>query len=168
MEENFIVEIPDERFMSLAFNEAMRALDNDEVPVGAVIVHNNRVIGRGFNQIEKLQDATAHAEIIAIGAAASHLETWRLNDCTLFVTLEPCMMCLGAILQSRIARVVFGASDNRFGAMETSIYREGAEDAYRRWPEVTGGVMKDESKELIQSFFQKIRKISKEKRKSAD
>jgi tRNA(adenine34) deaminase len=168
MEEEFKIEIPDERFMSAAFDEALRALDNDEVPVGAVIVHNNRIIGRGYNQIEKLQDATAHAEIIAIGAAANQLETWRLNDCTLFVTLEPCMMCLGAIMQSRISRVVFGASDNRFGAMESTVYREGAELAYRRWPEIRGGLMKEESRDLIQSFFKKIREKSKENRKSAD
>lgn len=158
-------------FMQLAFREAEKALQNEEVPIGAVVVYDGQVIGKGYNQIELLQDATAHAEILAIGAASEQRKTWRLNDCTLYVTLEPCMMCLGAILQSRIERIVYAASDNRFGAIESSIYKETAEAAYRRWPEVVGGIMKEESKAMIQQFFKSIRvknKKAKEDQKKAD
>lgn len=159
-------------FMKAAFREAEKALANDEVPIGAVIVHDGKIIGKGYNQIELLQDATAHAEIIAIGAASEIRETWRLNDCTLYVTLEPCMMCLGAIMQSRIDRIVYAASDNRFGAIESSTYRETAETAYRRWPEIIGGVMQEESRALIQHFFKGVReknkKAKEEKRKAQD
>lgn len=155
-------------YMKAAFREAEKALANEEVPIGAVIVHNGQIIGKGYNQIELLQDATAHAEILAIGAASEARKTWRLNDCTLYVTLEPCMMCLGAILQSRIERIVYAASDNRFGAIESSTYRDTAELAYRRWPEIVGGVMQEESRSMIQHFFKQIRlknKATKELRK---
>lgn len=148
-------------FMKAAFREAEKALGNEEVPIGAVIVHDGLIIGKGYNQIELLQDATAHAEIVAIGAASESRKTWRLNDCTLYVTLEPCMMCLGAILQSRIERIVYAASDNRFGAIESSVYRETAELAYRRWPEIVGGVMQEESRAMIQHFFKGIREKNK-------
>ncbi len=144
--------------MEQAYNEALKALDANEVPIGAVIVDAGKIIGRGYNQIEALNDPSAHAEIIAIGAASSYVETWRLNECVLYVTLEPCLMCLGAILQSRIDYVVFGASDSRFGAMETTDYHEKAYSAYRRWPQFMGGIRGDQCKELIQSFFKKIRK----------
>lgn len=153
-------------YMKAAFREAEKALANDEVPIGAVIVHDGQIIGKGYNQIELLQDATAHAEILAIGAASEARETWRLNDCTLYVTLEPCMMCLGAILQSRIERVVYAASDNRFGAIESSIYRETAELAYKRWPEVIGGVLQEESRAMIQHFFKGIRAKNKAAKKA--
>ena len=152
------MENSDEQYMYMALQEACKALDDGEVPIGAVIVHEGRVIGRGYNRIEALNDATAHAEIVAIGAASTSLETWRLNDCTLYVTLEPCLMCLGAILQSRVGRVVYGASDNRFGAIETFQYKDQAAESYHRFPETVGGVMKEECKALIQSFFKSIRK----------
>ncbi len=156
------------RYMQAAFREAEKALKNEEVPIGAVIVFEGQIIARGYNQIELLQDATAHAEIIAIGAASEARETWRLNDCTLYVTLEPCMMCLGAILQSRIERIVYAASDNRFGAIESNVYKETAEAAYHRWPEIVGGVLKEESRAMIQHFFKGVRaknKLAKEERK---
>jgi tRNA(adenine34) deaminase len=155
-------------FMKEAFKEAQKALLNNEVPIGAIVVHNNTIIGRGYNQIEKIQEAPAHAEIIAINEASKHLGTWRLEECTLYVTLEPCMMCLGASLQSRIDTIIYGASDNRFGAISNHNYKHGAVAAYKRWPLVIRGIMEDESRELIQSFFKKIRKKAKEKRKSAD
>ncbi len=158
----------DEQFMQEAYKEALKAFENEEVPIGAVIVYENKIVGSGYNQIEKLQNATAHAEVLAIEAAAQTQGTWRLNECTLYVTLEPCMMCLGASLQSRIERIVYGATDSRFGAVSTYSYQENAEEAYRRWPEVTEGILKEECKELIQSFFKKIRKKSKEKKKQAD
>ncbi len=145
-------------FMKLAYQEALRALDEGEVPIGAVIVKDKAVIGRGYNRIEALDDATAHAEIIAISAASSCISTWRLNECTLYITLEPCLMCLGAILQSRIETVVYGASDSKFGAIETSSYKEQAEKAYRRYPQIINNILKTECRTLIQSFFKKIRK----------
>ena len=147
-----------EFYMNLAYQEAVKAYDEGEVPIGAVIVKEETIIGRGYNHIEALNDATAHAEIIAISAATSALSTWRLNNCTLYVTLEPCLMCLGAILQSRISTVVYGAKDNRFGALETYSYKENAEKAYSRFPTVIGNIMEEECSTLLQSFFQKIRK----------
>ncbi len=160
--------LPDEHFMTAALREARHAFENEEVPIGAIITHGDQIVGRGYNMIEKIQDATAHAEIIAIGAAAQKVGSWRLHECTLFVTLEPCMMCLGASLQSRVKRIVFGASDSRFGAVTTRSYKESAEEAYRRWPEVTEGVLADECREIIQTFFKKIRAKAKEKRKNAE
>ena len=147
-----------EFYMNLAYQEANKAYEDGEVPVGAVIVKNKTIIGRGFNRIEALNDATAHAEIIAISAATSAITTWRLNDCTLYVTLEPCLMCLGAILQSRISMVVYGAKDNRLGAIETFSYKENAEKAYSRFPAIVGNILEKECSTLIQSFFKKIRK----------
>ncbi len=145
-------------YMNLAFQEALKAFDEGEVPVGAVIVYEDTIIGRGYNRIESLNDATAHAEIIAISAATAALSTWRLNNCILYVTLEPCLMCLGAILQSRIETIVYGASDNRLGAIETFHYKNQAEQAYRRFPQTIGTIMQEECRALVQSFFQKIRK----------
>jgi tRNA(adenine34) deaminase len=147
-----------EFYMNLAYQEAIKAYDDEEVPVGAVIVKDETIIGRGYNRIEALNDATAHAEIIAISAATSALTTWRLNNCTLYVTLEPCLMCLGAILQSRISTVVYGAKDNRLGAIETYRYKENAERAYSRFPTIVGNILENECSTLLQSFFQKIRK----------
>ena len=98
----------DEKWMEMALQSAMDAYELGEVPIGCVIVKDGHVLGKGYNQVESLKDATAHAEILAIGAAASKLENWRLDGCTLYVTLEPCPMCAGAILNSRISRVVYG------------------------------------------------------------
>lgn len=147
-----------EFIMNLAYQEAIKAYDDGEVPIGAVIVKDETIIGRGYNRIEALNDATAHAEIIAISAATSALTTWRLNNCALYVTLEPCLMCLGAILQSRISTVVYGAKDNRLGAIETYRYKENAERAYSRFPTIIGNILENECSTLLQSFFQKIRK----------
>jgi tRNA(adenine34) deaminase len=147
-----------EFYMNLAYQEANKAYEDGEVPVGAVIVKNKTIIGRGFNRIEALNDATAHAEIIAISAATSAITTWRLNDSILYVTLEPCLMCLGAILQSRISMVVYGAKDNRLGAIETFSYKENAEKAYSRFPAIVGNILEKKCSTLIQSFFKKIRK----------
>ncbi|ERP38827.1 nucleoside deaminase [Chitinivibrio alkaliphilus] len=156
----------DELFMQRAYSQALHAYENREVPVGAVVVHAGQIIGRGYNQIEKLQDATAHAEVLCLGAAAHHHGTWRLTECTLYVTLEPCMMCLGAILQSRISRVVFGAGDSRFGALHSEAYRSQAYDAYGRFPEIIPGIYEEQCRELIQRFFREIRmqrKMEKER-----
>lgn len=144
--------------MNLAYQEALKALDEGEVPVGAVIVKEGTILGRGYNRIEALNDATAHAEIIAISAASSALSTWRLNNCTLYVTLEPCLMCLGAILQSRIETVVYGAHDNRLGSIVAFNYKDLVQQAYRRFPLIIGNIMGKECRALVQSFFVKIRK----------
>ncbi len=147
-----------EFYMNLAFQEALKALDEGEVPIGAVIVHDGIILGRGYNRMESLQDATAHAEIVAVGAASNSLKTWRLNGCSIYVTLEPCLMCLGALMQARIDQIVFGASDSRFGAVSTHNYRNTIEESYRRYPVIVSGVMEQECKALIQSFFKEIRK----------
>lgn len=150
-------------FMQAAHQEALKALDEGEVPVGAVIEKNGAIIGRGYNRIEKLCDATAHAEIIALTAAASGLGTWRLEGCTLYVTLEPCIMCLGAVLQSRIASIVYGARDPRLGAIDTRSYRKELEQAYGYFPAITSGLMAVESSHLLSSFFKELRIKGKNK-----
>jgi len=147
-----------EHFMNLAYQEALKAFDDGEVPVGAVIIHNGRIVGRGYNRIENLQDATAHAEIIAIGAASSSLKSWRLDDCILYVTLEPCLMCLGSILQSRIGTVVFGAADPRLGAIISRPYSTTAKHAYGRFPQLVQGIMAEQCGRLLTSFFETLRK----------
>jgi tRNA(adenine34) deaminase len=149
-----------DRFMHLAYQEALKALDEGEVPVGAVIVKDGRILGRGYNRIEGLQDATAHAEIVAIGAASSSLGTWRLDGCTLYVTLEPCLMCLGAILQARLETVVYGANDPRLGALSSHPVSGAMAEAYGRFPGVDSGIMADQSLKLLQSFFERLRKKS--------
>ena len=104
-----------EKWMKLAFCEAEKAYEQNEVPIGAVVVQNGQIIGRGYNQIESLLDSTAHAEIIAITSAANFLNNWRLNDCSIYVTKEPCIMCYGAIVNARIKNIYYGFSDNESG-----------------------------------------------------
>jgi tRNA(adenine34) deaminase len=145
-------------FMKAAYQEALKAFDEGEVPIGAVIEKSGSIIGRGYNRIEQLGDATAHAEIIAITAAANSLATWRLEACTLYVTIEPCIMCLGALLHSRIASIVYGAADPRLGAIDTRSYRTNLEQAYGFFPQVTSGLMAEECAQLLSSFFSKLRK----------
>ncbi|HMD67784.1 MAG TPA: nucleoside deaminase [Chitinivibrionales bacterium] len=143
--------------MNAAFQEAVKALDEGEVPVGAVVAKDGRIVGRGYNRVENLFDATAHAEVVAIGAASAQLTTWRLSGCTLYVTLEPCIMCLGALMQARIDSIVFGATDPRLGAVDTHLYRNELERAYRYFPAITRGVMQEECGRLLTSFFANIR-----------
>jgi tRNA(adenine34) deaminase len=145
-------------FMNSAYQEAIKAFDEGDVPVGAVIEKDGRIIGKGHNSMEKLSDATAHAEVIAISAASSSVENWRLAGCTLYVTLEPCIMCLGAILQARIDSVVYGAKDPRMGAVDSFFHRQELERSYRFFPTISSGLMADECGRLMTSFFQKIRK----------
>jgi tRNA(adenine34) deaminase len=145
--------------MEKARQEALGAFDDGEVPIGAVIVDSQgSIIARGANSMERLNDATAHAEILAIGAAASKMGSWRLNECQLYVTVEPCLMCLGAILNSRIGVVVYGAADKRMGAIDSFYFRQEAQRAYRWFPQVISGVLAQESAELLGAFFEKIRK----------
>ncbi len=151
--------------MERAYQEALRAFDEGEVPVGAVVAGpSGAIIGRGRNAVERLNDATAHAEILAIGAAAQRMETWRLNGCTLYVTLEPCMMCLGALLASRIDRIVYGTADPRLGAVDTYPHREQILASYRVFPVVESGVMQRECAELLKSFFRTLRENGKQER----
>jgi tRNA(adenine34) deaminase len=142
----------DTRWMKEALVEAKRGLDESEVPVGAVVVLDGKIIGRGHNRVESLKDATAHAEIIAITSAANTINNWRLDNAEIYVTLEPCPMCAGAILLSRIKRCVFGAMDTKMGSFG-SVYLIKAQNL-----EIVSGVMEEESKRLLETFFGKIRK----------
>ncbi len=143
--------------MREALKEARKAFDRDEVPIGAVVVQGGRVIARGYNQVELLKDATAHAEMIVIGMASAALDNWRLLDTTLYCTLEPCAMCAGALLNARIKRLVWGAPDLRQGASGSWI------DLFaNKHPmhtiEIQSGVLAAESAALMQEFFGKCRK----------
>ena len=146
--------------MRLALTEAERAMQTDEVPVGAVIVRGQQVIAAAHNQRETLADPTAHAEMIAITQAASALGDWRLTGCTLFVTLEPCPMCAGAILQARIPHVVFGALDPKAGSV-TSLYQLLEDRRLNHTASVTGGVLAEECGRLLSNFFSVQRKLGK-------
>jgi tRNA(adenine34) deaminase len=145
-------------YMHMAYQEALKAFDEGETPIGAVIIYKGSIIGRGYNRTESLKDATAHAEIIAMSAASNSLASWRLNECTMVVTLEPCLMCLGAMMQSRVEAIVYGAGDNRMGAIETFSYKDEIQRSYGRFPQTVGGVMADECRNLLQSFFKNLRK----------
>jgi tRNA(adenine34) deaminase len=147
----------DVRWMNLALTEAEEARGKDEVPVGAVIVLDGRVIGRGHNQVETLNDPTAHAEIIAIGAAGSFLGSWRLEDATMYVTLEPCAMCAGAIVLARLKRLVFGAGDPKAGACGSVMDVIGNASLNHK-VSVESGVLQDEAALLLKEFFGRKRK----------
>jgi tRNA(adenine34) deaminase len=142
----------DEHFMRLALREAERALEHDDVPVGAVLVHEGEVAGVAHNEREVRQDPTAHAEMLAIREAARALGSWRLLDCVLYVTLEPCAMCAGAIVLARIPRVIFGAADPKAGAAG-SVLDVLAEPRLNHRPEVATGLLAIESASLLQEFF---------------
>lgn len=147
-------------YMKRAVQEAQAALAEDEVPIGAVIVHENRVIAAAHNQRETLRDPTAHAEMIAITQAATALESWRLEGTTLYVTLEPCPMCAGAILQARIPTVVYGAADPKAGAVE-SLFQLLADPRLNHRCAVVPGVLADECGMLLSRFFQEKRRLGK-------
>ncbi|MBD3285694.1 tRNA-specific adenosine deaminase [candidate division WOR-3 bacterium] len=142
----------DERWMHEALKEAKAAYEEAEIPIGAVVVQEDRIIGRGHNQTEKLSDPTAHAEMIALTAAASAQKTWRLTDCILYVTVEPCFMCAGAAVLARIQRVVFGPRDPKFGGIR-SLYNLGLDERLNHTFLVTEGVLADQASALIQCFF---------------
>jgi tRNA(adenine34) deaminase len=145
-----------EQWMRLALAQAEAAMALGEVPVGAVAVLKGEVIGSGYNRKESDQDPTAHAEMIALRAAAAHLKSWRLIDVTLYCTLEPCPMCAGAMIQGRLSRLVYGAKDVRFGADGTIIDVLG-QTAFNHRVEVVSGVLADEAGELLQRFFRQLR-----------
>jgi tRNA(adenine34) deaminase len=152
----------DEHFMRMALREAENAYKQDEVPIGAVIVHENRIIGRGYNQTERLQDPTAHAEMIAITAAATHLASRRLLGCTIYVTLEPCSMCAGAIVLARIPRLIFAATDPKAGATGT-LYNITQDQRLNHRCEVISGVLGEESSMMLKSYFAELRKADARK-----
>jgi len=153
----------DERYMRAALDEAKRAAAAGEVPVGAVVVHQGRIIGRGRNGVEHLNDPTAHAEILAIGAASQTAGSWRLEGCTLYVTLEPCPMCMGAALNARVDRIVYGAPEPKFGACG-SVVDLRTIPRYNHTVSVFGGVCAEEASGLMKGFFRALR----EARKSGD
>ena len=142
----------DEYFMRLALREAERALEHDDVPIGAVVVHDGEVLGVGANERELRGDPTAHAEVLALREASSRLGSWRLLDCVLYVTLEPCAMCAGAIVLARVPRVVYGTDDPKAG-MAGSVLDVLGEPRLNHRPEVVGGLLAAESAGLLQEFF---------------
>jgi len=141
------------RFMHAALKEAEKAFEKEEVPIGAVVVHNGKIIGRGHNQTETLNDATAHAEMIAITSASATLNSKFLDDCELFITAEPCLMCSGAIILSRIPKVYFGTFEPKFGAAGSVHNVLGKANGI----EIYSGLLADESKSLLKAFFNQLR-----------
>lgn len=150
----------DEYYMKLALKQAMKAKQKDEVPVGAVIVKDDVVIARGYNLRESSFDPTSHAEINAIRKACKKMKSWRLEGATIYVTVEPCSMCAGAILWTRIKRVVYGAKDLKGGALGTT-YNLYEIKNLNHYPEITSGVLKDECSSLISDFFKEKRQQNK-------
>jgi tRNA(adenine34) deaminase len=142
----------DEEGIEAALREARLSAERDEVPVGCVVVQDGIIVGRGHNQVEGLNDATAHAEIVAIGAASNTLGSWRLSDCTLYVTLEPCAMCAGAIILARLGGLVYGAADPKAGACGSVLDVIHEPRLNHRLP-VTSGVLAEECGQVLKSFF---------------
>jgi tRNA(adenine34) deaminase len=147
----------DEKWMSEALKEARKAEEEDEVPIGCVIVSGDRVIGRGHNRVEALQDPTAHAEVIAIGSASADISSRRLTGCTLYVNIEPCPMCAGAAVLSRVSRLVYGARDPKAGACGSVVNIAGNRKLNHRL-DVTEGVLEEECREIVRSYFEKKRR----------
>ena len=151
---------PHDYWMRQALDQARAAFEEDEVPVGAVVVHEERAIAQAHNQRETLNDPTAHAEMIAITQAAEALGSWRLTDCTLYVTLEPCPMCAGAIVQARLPTVLFGASDPKGGGCQ-SLYAITNDERLNHRSVVIGGVLEHECSTILSEFFQQQRALGK-------
>ncbi len=147
----------DERYMRQAIDAACVAEENGDVPIGAVIVHQGRVIARAYNEREQLKDPTAHAEIIALTQAAAALGLWRLHGCTIYVTLEPCPMCAGALVMARLDRLVYGCTDPKAGACGT-LYDLCRDGRLNHRLEVTAGVLADDCASLLQAFFKSRRR----------
>jgi len=147
----------DEFFMKEALREAQKAFEKDEVPIGAIAVYKNQIIGRGHNQTEGLKDPTAHAEILAITAAANALSSWRLIGVEMFATVEPCIMCAGALVLARVKRIIFGARDDKFGGCG-SVFNIVDEPKLNHRIEITEGVLGKQATSLMKSFFERKRK----------
>lgn len=150
-----------EKFMKAALKQAQKAKTNDEVPVGCVIVLNGKIIARAHNKREKLQDATAHAEILCIKKACKKLGSFRLCDCEMFVTLEPCPMCAGAVINSRIKKLYFGAYDKKAGCCGT-LYALTEDGRFNHKAETEGGILEGECADILKQFFADKRKLAKE------
>jgi tRNA(adenine34) deaminase len=150
----------DQQYMLQAIKQAQIAEENSDVPIGAVIVHNNQIIAKAYNQREQLKDPTAHAEIIALTQAAAALESWRLHDCTIYVTLEPCTMCAGALVLARIDRLVYGCDDPKTGAVK-SLYNITQDERLNHIVDVTCGVLTDDCSALLSNFFSRRRNENK-------
>jgi tRNA(adenine34) deaminase len=146
----------DEQYMRMAIDQAYIAEENGDVPIGCVIVHENRVIARAYNQREQMGDPTAHAEIIALTQAAEAVGNWRLEGCTIYVTLEPCPMCAGALVLGRLDRLVYGMDDPKTGAVK-SLYNIVQDSRLNHRLEVTAGVLGDDCRAQLQAFFQRRR-----------
>lgn len=145
----------DKFFMQIAIKEAIKAFNKNEIPVGAVIVSNGKIISKGYNKKEKYNDPTNHAEIIVIKKATKKIKDWRLNNCEIYVTKEPCFMCAGAILEARLKRVVFGFRDNENGGFGGKI---NILDFFDVKIIIDNGILEKESKEIFEKFFKKIRR----------
>jgi len=154
----------DEQYMHLAIEQAKIAEENGDVPIGAVIVYKNQIIGKAYNQREQLKDPTAHAEIIALTQAAAFLESWRLNGCAMYVTLEPCPMCAGALVLARMDRLVYGCDDPKTGACK-SLYNIVQDERLNHKLEVTSGVLEEQCREQLQGFFARRRQENKNSNK---
>lgn len=146
-----------EKWMKEAIKQAKKAAQKDEVPIGCVIVKNDQIIARAYNKREMKQCSTAHAEILAIEKACKKLGSWRLEDCDLYVTLEPCPMCSGAIIQSRIRNVIFGAYDPKGGCMGSNMNINDVR-GFNHYPDIEGGILQDECSRLLKDFFKAKRK----------
>src|ERR1051325_7563248 len=167
MDEPIIDLQSDHYFMGEALRQATKAYEAEEVPVGAVVVREGRIIARAFNQVELHKDATAHAGMLALTQAEESVGDWRLTDCTLYVTKEPCPMCAGAIVHVRLARVVFGASDPKGGAAGSALNLLQFPTLNHRC-EITAGVRLEECRALLQSFFTEQREKNEQARKLAE
>jgi tRNA(adenine34) deaminase len=146
-----------EKWMNEAIKQAKKAAQKDEVPIGCVIVKDDQIIARAYNKREMKQCSTAHAEILAIEKACKKLGSWRLEDCDLYVTLEPCPMCSGAIIQSRIRNVIFGAYDPKGGCMGSNMNINDVR-GFNHYPDIEGGILQDECSRLLKEFFKAKRK----------
>ncbi len=143
----------DEQYMKVALVEAQKAFDKEEVPIGAILVMKDTIIAKGYNQVELLNDSTAHAEILALTSAYQHLGSKYLPEATLYVTIEPCLMCCGALYWSKISRVVFGAHDEKNGYRRST----GNNNPFHPKTVITGGILEEECASLMKKFFQKLR-----------
>lgn len=151
------MENKDAKYMKIALKEAQKAYEKDEVPVGAIIVKDEKIIARAHNQKEEKTDTTKHAEILAIQKASKKLKAWRLENCTMYVTLEPCTMCIGAAINARIKRLVYGASDEKTGACG-SVLNIPEEYKFNHIVEIEKNIEEEKCKKILQTFFKELRK----------
>lgn len=151
-----------ETYMKEALLEARKAYELGEVPIGCVIVKDGIIIGRGYNQKETTQDPTSHAEMVAIRNASKHLQAWRLTDAEVYVTIEPCVMCMGALIQSRVSKLIYGARDPKFGGAR-SLYELSEDTRHNHRFEVIEGVLEEECASIMKEFFRMRRRENKER-----